>query len=365
MNLQRIAARFTFSVSIGAAVATSLAWSLPTTAASTPTAAAPAVEAIYDPTRPAPATEPKKPLPPDTTAPAEVTPAIPLPAPSASPLKRVGPAPLPSRTKSFLWEAKSATGSVYLFGTIHVGKRAFFPLPDQVERAFDQSTTLVVEADVSAPPTNDLNTLINYVPPDTLDKNIPKPLFDRLRAQLLRLRIPDDAVKTMRPYVVGGLLSVVEYSRLGYDMTQGVDSYLLARAKETGKPVEELESVRAQLEMLGAMPPRLQEAFLDNAVTTLELGRSADQVTGMVNAWQTGDAKLMADVSEAVNKDMKSSAELDEIMLGERHVGMMKKIEAYLAGKTPVFVAVGSLHLVGPRGLIQLLKAKGYEVEQK
>ena len=36
-----------------------------------------------------------------------------------------------------------------------------------------------------------------------------------------------------------------------------------------------------------------------------------------------------------------------------------------LAGKETYFVAVGSLHLVGPRGLIQVLQSRGYEVKQK
>jgi uncharacterized protein YbaP (TraB family) len=117
--------------------------------------------------------------------------------------------------------------------------------------------------------------------------------------------------------------------------------------------------------MLAKMPGELQEAFLDNAIATLELGRSGDQVIGMVNSWQSGDAKLMADVIAEVNRGMKRSAQFDEIMLYGRHDAMLQKIENYLAGKDPCFVAVGSLHLVGPRGLIQALKSKGYEVTQK
>ena len=117
--------------------------------------------------------------------------------------------------------------------------------------------------------------------------------------------------------------------------------------------------------MLVSMPANLQEAFLDNAVAALELGRSADQVTGMVNAWQTGDTKLMEEVTADVNRGMRLASQLDDIMLHARHDPMLKKIEGYLAGKGAYFVAVGSLHLVGPRGLVQALKAKGYEVSQK
>lgn len=390
MNFHRIAVDFSIAIL--------LSYSLAATGANEPALPAPAPTIVgdtYDPTQPTPKPEAPKPegpkpegrmpnatrpdapntdllkpeMPkivlPSAAAPLAGDPAFPLPAASSSPLTRIGPAPVPSATKSFLWEVKSPTNTAWLFGTIHVGKRVFYPLPEAVETAFDKSATLVVEADVSSQAAGDLDALISYVPPDALDKNIPKPIYDRLKMQLVRLRIPEEAVRTMKPFVVGGFLSVAEFSRLGYDMNLGVDGYLLARAKESRKPVEELESIRTQLEMLAGMPGELQEAFLDNAIAALELGRSADQVTGMVNAWQSGDARLMANVTEDVNRGMRLSARLDEIMLHGRHDAMLRKIERYLAGKEPYFVAVGSLHLVGPRGLIQALKSKGYEVTQK
>jgi hypothetical protein len=43
---------------------------------------------------------------------------------------------------------------------------------------------------------------------------------------------------------------------------------------------------------------------------------------------------------------------------------MMEKIEAYLASGETHFIAVGSLHLIGPRGLVNLLSQKGYSVRQ-
>ena len=168
----------------------------------------------------------------------------------------------------------------------------------------------------------------------------------------------------MKPYLIAGFLSIAEFSRLGYDMNLGVDGYLLARAKDVNKAVLELESQAGQLKMLDAMSPALQEAFLDNAISVLESGRAPDQVTGIVNAWQSGDVKLMQDVNATVNKGMRMTDQLDDVLLYSRHEAMLKKIGTYLEGGTPHFIAVGSLHLIGPRGLIELLRAKGYEVKQ-
>jgi uncharacterized protein YbaP (TraB family) len=287
-------------------------------------------------------------------------------APAAALMEVQKPAPAKPGVKSFLWEVKSPGNTIWLFGTMHVGKPAFYPLPEAVEAALDRSKWLVVEADVGSPAASgDMDALISYVPPDTLDKHLPKGLYERLKTQLARLQIPEAAVRPMKAFVVAGFLSVAEFSRLGYDMNLGVDGYLLKRARDAGKQVAELESVRMQLEMLERMPPDLQEAFIDNAITMLELGRSADRVTGMVNAWQSGDTRLMEDVSEDVNRGMKKATQLDEVLLHGRHPAMLQKVEGFLAAKEPHFVAVGSLHLVGPRGLVQALKAKGYEVTQK
>jgi uncharacterized protein len=108
----------------------------------------------------------------------------------------------------------------------------------------------------------------------------------------------------------------------------------------------------------------LQETFLENALTAIEAGAVADQMSGVVTAWQTGDAKLMQDVVAAGNKNGKRISEFDEILLYSRHPAMVKKVEGFLLEDQPHFVAVGSLHLLGPKGLVELLAAKGYKIRQ-
>jgi hypothetical protein len=51
-------------------------------------------------------------------------------------------------------------------------------------------------------------------------------------------------------------------------------------------------------------------------------------------------------------------------LLDDRNVKMAEKIDGYLKEKGPTFVCVGAAHLVGEKGLVKLLTAKGYKVEQ-
>jgi uncharacterized protein YbaP (TraB family) len=296
---------------------------------------------------------------------ADYDPTRPSAAPAELP-RLVPPAALRQAGRSFLWEVKSKSNTVYLFGTIHVGKAAFYPLAEPVEGAFAASRKVVVEADI----TRDggmaaVKSLITYEPPDSLDQHIPADLYARLNAQLGPLGIPIRAARTMKPYVIAGLLAIAEYQRLGYDMNRGVDAYLIEHARSAGKPILELESQRGQIEMLAGMPAELQEAFLDNALVALEKKLSGDQVAGVVKAWQTGDARLMEEVNATAAAAMRLQPRLDDVFLHQRHPGMLKKIEGFLAEREPCFVAVGSLHLIGKGGLLQMLRDKGYEVNQK
>jgi len=59
-----------------------------------------------------------------------------------------------------------------------------------------------------------------------------------------------------------------------------------------------------------------------------------------------------------------SLAPVVQKLFDERNVKMLAKIEGYLNSNGSYFVIVGAGHLVGKRGLVELLKSKGYAVEQ-
>jgi uncharacterized protein YbaP (TraB family) len=269
--------------------------------------------------------------------------------------------------RALLWEVKSKDGlnTMYLFGTIHVGKPSFYPLPAAVQKAMLASSKIVVEADVTDQGDGaEIAKIIDYPKGETIDKHISPPLLARLKSQLEKRKIAYANVSSMRPVILGGMLPIIEYVQLGYDMNSGLDLALIKQAKRDNKPLLQLESSLGQIKLLTSMPANLQEAFLDNALSAIEQGRSADQVTGIVNAWQLGDAKLMVELADEAARGQRDAEKLNQFLLWGRHASMLEKIESYLSSGEIHFVAVGSLHLVGPRGLVNLLSQKGYKVSQ-
>jgi uncharacterized protein YbaP (TraB family) len=53
--------------------------------------------------------------------------------------------------KLFMWKVTSGTGEVYLLGSMHMAPDDLYPLPKEIELAFKNSHSLVVEADVTNP----------------------------------------------------------------------------------------------------------------------------------------------------------------------------------------------------------------------
>jgi uncharacterized protein YbaP (TraB family) len=81
----------------------------------------------------------------------------------------------------------------------------------------------------------------------------------------------------------------------------------------------------------------------------------------LVEAWRTGDAPT---VERIVLAELKPEPQLYQRLLAGRNRNWMPKIDALLLRKGHALIVVGAAHLVGADGLIAMLKAKGYTVEQ-
>src|SRR5215470_1281587 len=266
-----------------------------------------------------------------------------------------------------IWEVRSPTNTVYLFGTVHVGARKLYPLSNVVEHAYAASRSLALEAD----PTDPAAVLAasersTYAPPDRLANHISPQLMIELRKALPTIGLPVEYAEAMRPELLAMTLAMLEVGRLGYDPNLGLDIHLARRAKQDGKRIIELESIAGQLALLASFSPQLQEAMLRSAVEDVMSGSLSADVRDLVAAWRTGDDKLLW---ELVNKEMEElpapqAQELREQLYDSRNREMTEKIVLMLAGNEPTFVAVGVGHLLGSAGIVELLRKKGYAVRR-
>ena len=275
-------------------------------------------------------------------------------------------ASLPAAARDYIWQVSSLTNRVYLYGTVHAGKKDWFPLPKAVEDAFADSNALVVEADVTNTEAirQDSAALV-YKAPDSLKNHVPADDYDRFRKLLARYQYPEAEVTQLKPFMAVSMLVFSEWARQGFYPQFSIENYLIAKAKAEAKPVVELEGVAAQMKMMDSLTDRQNELIFSGTVTALETGLTDEQIRGLVKAWREGDPDALLDVARTYNSQVKGAAEFEEKFIWSRHPEMLRKIEGYLNdSKDHYFIAVGALHLAGPKGLIELLKKQGYVVKQ-
>jgi uncharacterized protein YbaP (TraB family) len=273
--------------------------------------------------------------------------------------------PVLSQTgKSFLWKIQSKAATVYLLGSIHFLKKEFYPLPETIESAYDSSEVLVVEANVNDISKLDLATFMDkalYSDDDRLEKHVSPETYQLIKRESRSLGIPPELADNQKPWLLALSLQALELMKLGYDPRQGVDYYFLSKAQGK-KRILELESLEEQIELLSGFSDMEQEMFL---LYTLKNLRSAGaQVDTLARAWATGDTKTVQSILTNSTTEDVTVARIHEKLLDERNTKMTSKIEGYLGSGGSYFVIVGAGHLVGERGIVELLKTRGYFAEQ-
>jgi uncharacterized protein YbaP (TraB family) len=274
--------------------------------------------------------------------------------------------PPPAAGRAYFWEVSSLTNTVYLFGTVHAGKRSFYPLPPAVEKAFGDAKVHAVEADITnAEAMQKGAATLTLTPPDRLDKHVPAALYERFRTQADRLGLPEAQLAQLKPFMAASLLAFSEWGKQGYHPQYGVDLNLILKARETGKKIVELEGAQMQTALIDSLTPEQGRQAFEGTVLALESGLTRDQINGMVEAWQAGDPQKLLQVASQYNDRVPGAKDIEEKFIWSRHDAMVGKIEGYLLeGRERVFVGVGALHLAGPRGLVEMLRKRGYTVKQ-
>jgi uncharacterized protein YbaP (TraB family) len=269
-----------------------------------------------------------------------------------------------SSQKGFLWKVQSKTGTAYIVGSIHAYKSELFPLPKKIEDAFDKSDALAVEANINEIKPESMMTMINgafYQDRSTLEKHLSKETYEMTVRKLNELGLPLELFQNTKPWFVALTVTSMELQKLGLDPEYGIDKYFLKKA-ENKKKIVGLESIDYQINLLGGFSDAEQELFLVSAFRDLELLRG--EINEILKAWNTGDTKTMESfVSKSLQEDS-GMLPIYEKLVFERNKNMASKIEGYLKTNEQYFVVIGTAHLVGKDGIIEILKKKGYLVEQ-
>jgi len=274
------------------------------------------------------------------------------------------PQALPAQEKSFLWKASKNEKSVYVLGSIHYLKKENFPLPKSILDALDHSKKLVLEIDVNSASAGSAERLTFEKAPyrdgTTLAQNIDRETYQLAAQRAAQLGVDMRALNPMKPWFVALTMMAVKFQQLGLDPSLGVDRHLAERAKGRGKPTSGLETLEFQITLLDQLSKRDQDSMLRETVTELDLlDQNFNQI---VQAWVSGDG---ASLEALLLASMREYPDLHQKIIVDRNRRWLPQIEKMIAQGDGAMVVVGAAHLVGQDGVIEMLKTRGYKLEQQ
>jgi uncharacterized protein YbaP (TraB family) len=274
------------------------------------------------------------------------------------------PRALPAQEKSFLWKVSKEGKNAYLLGSIHYLKRENFPLKKNILDALDRSKKLVLEINLNSLSTAAIQrTMLEravYRDGTTLAQNIDGETYRRTEERASQIGIDIKVLEPMKPWFVALTMMAFKLQQLGLDAELGVDRQLAERAKGKGMPTGGLETFEFQIRLLDQLSKREQEMMLRETVAELEsLDKNIQQI---VQAWLGGDG---ATLERLMLAGMREYPELHSKVVVERNRRWLPEIEGMIARGENAMIVVGAAHLVGQEGVLELLKGRGYSLEQQ
>ena len=269
-----------------------------------------------------------------------------------------------AQEKSLLWQVSRDEKSIFLLGSIHYLRKENYPLNPAILNAFDASKRLVLEIDLNSTSAESAQrvTLEKAIYRDgtSLAQNISEETYRLAARRANELGLDMRILNPMKPWFAALTMVAIKLQQMGLDSRFGVDRYLAERAKGSGKPTAGLETLEFQLSLFDQLSNREQEMMLRETVGELE--RLDKDINDIVKSWFKGDGEQLAGLMLG---GMREYPELYQKILVERNRRWVGEIERLVQQGSGAMVVVGAAHLLGKDSVVEMLREKGYGVEQK
>ena len=255
---------------------------------------------------------------------------------------------------SMLWKisGNGLKNDSYLFGTVHMLCPDDFEIKQKCLDALNSSEKIVFEVDLTKPENLQKIQTFTAPQPDFI-KNFTesdiKSMDSILVAQQLSIKILD----YVSPVTVMSLFAMKGFNCPDPTKLKSFETELAGIARTKGKPIGELETVDFLFNLLkDLITPKL---FMESV---FQLDQYPALTAKMVTAYKNEN---LSELTELIQDPIWMTAEQKEKLLNGRNVNWTTIIPNLIKDQG-CFIAVGAGHLSGEKGLISLLREKGYRV---
>jgi uncharacterized protein YbaP (TraB family) len=265
--------------------------------------------------------------------------------------------------KNFLWSVKTDKATIYLLGSLHLLKADSYPLDKNIETAYKDCQRVVFEADIDGAKDPEFQSKLLalgfYAEGETLQQNISEETYSLLEKRATAIGITMAQLNPLKPWLCASAISELEFMKMGFDPQYGVDVYFFDTAKKDGKETIFLETLDFQMKLFTELTSNEGDALLIQTLKDLEVIET--MLPDIVEAWKNGDAARLGTIMTMSFQDLPN---IYNRFVVQRNKAWVGTIEHLVAQGGITLVVVGAGHLVGPDNLLQLLRKKGYTIEQ-
>jgi uncharacterized protein YbaP (TraB family) len=281
----------------------------------------------------------------------------------AEPVKTFDGAPsdVPERVASqagLLWRINvNGKPASYLLGTIHSSDVRVAQLRPTVAQALDQSQQFVMEMEMDTSAIMTFGASMLLTDGRDLKSLLGVALFKQVQSAMADYGMPPALVHQLKPWVVTALLSMPKP-----DGGMILDQALQQRAAAAGKPTVGLETAEEQLAVFDQLSMDDQIALLK--MTLAQLPMLPHLMEALIRAYVADDLNRIAELAAGSQPqgNLETLKRFTFRLIDARNQRMAQRMTPYLQ-QGGAFVAVGAMHLAGPKGIVQLLQQSGYQIE--
>lgn len=258
-----------------------------------------------------------------------------------------------------LWELEDVRGRVQLLGSIHFLRASDYPLPEAMERAYEEADVLIMELDMDDLDQLQAQATIMQLAIDPQGRNLETLIgtrdYAQAREQAEAINVQLDLFQSFEPWFAALQITQLRLMQLGFDPNLGLEQQWSVRARADGKEVRGLETLQAQLGALDSMSERVQKTFL--LMTIEEAVRAEDMIDRTLSAWRNGD---LGTLERETTQALRDQPEVYRKLLVDRNRNWTRQITELAQDGGNYLVVVGSAHLLGEDSVLEMLDREGY-----
>ena len=266
--------------------------------------------------------------------------------------------------QSSVWQVSNDQHQLFIGGTVHLLPASEFPLPAEFDKAYQQAEKLVFEVDMSKMLDPSIGPMMlgyaMYQDGRTLNSVLSPESYQRLQQAAAELGVDTNALAPFKPDFVLIQMLQLKLQQLGM-AGEGVDMHFFTKGAQDNKSKAFLETIEQQFALLFSISDGYEDDWVAQNLDQLDDTEQFMQQT--LTAWRSGDREALTELVSEMH-DTEVGQRFYQRLLTERNQDWVEQIDAMLQTPQVEFVLVGALHLAGPDNVLDLLKARGYQVRQ-